>query len=80
MPTALRSIVARFFADYTKALTECVGRYDERMCVLIDYGYIKRLYSFVRPVHVNEVTFVHGTFKIFLDQLTLDRMKGMLRR
>ena len=42
---------------HTKALAEIVGKYDERMKVLIDFDYIKRLASFAKPIHVHAATY-----------------------
>lgn len=42
---------------HTKALAEKVGKYDERMQVLIDFDYIKRLASVVKPLHVHATTY-----------------------
>lgn len=42
---------------HTKSLAEKVGKYDERMHVLIDFDYIKRLASFVKPFHVHATTY-----------------------
>lgn len=44
---------------HTKALAERVGKYDERMRILIDYDYIRRLAKVVPPFHINEITYVH---------------------
>lgn len=43
---------------HTKALAERVGRYDERMKVLIDFDYIKRMARLVKPYHVHAVTYM----------------------
>ena len=42
---------------HTKSLAEKVGGYDERMKVLIDFDYIKRLASFAKPIHVHAATY-----------------------
>lgn len=42
---------------HTKSLAEKVGKYDERMQVLIDFDYIKRLASYVKPFHVHDTTY-----------------------
>jgi glycosyltransferase involved in cell wall biosynthesis len=42
---------------HTKSLAEKVGGYDERMKVLIDFDYIKRLASFAKPNHVHATTY-----------------------
>ena len=42
---------------HTKSLAEKVGGYDERMKVLIDFDYIKRLASLVKPFHVHATTY-----------------------
>lgn len=42
---------------HTKSLAEKVGGYDERMQVLIDFDYIKRLASYVKPFHVHATTY-----------------------
>ena len=42
---------------HTKSLADKVGKYDERMQVLIDFDYIKRLTSFVKPFHVHATTY-----------------------
>ena len=42
---------------HTKSLAEKVGGYDERMQVLIDFDYIKRLASLVKPFHVHATTY-----------------------
>jgi glycosyltransferase involved in cell wall biosynthesis len=42
---------------HTKSLAEKVGGYDERMKVLIDFDYIKRLASFAKPIHVHATTY-----------------------
>ena len=42
---------------HTKELADRIGPYDERLRILIDYDYIKRLAKEARPVHVREVTY-----------------------
>ena len=42
---------------HTKSLAEKVGRYDERMQVLIDFDYIKRLAFLEKPLHVHATTY-----------------------
>lgn len=42
---------------HTKRLAEEVGPYDERMRVLIDHDYIKRLAAKVEPFHVHVATY-----------------------
>jgi glycosyltransferase involved in cell wall biosynthesis len=42
---------------HTRSLAEKVGGYDERMQVLIDFDYIKRLASMAKPFHVRAVTY-----------------------
>ncbi len=42
---------------HTKSLAEKVGRYDERMQVLIDFDYIKRLAFLEKPFHVHAATY-----------------------
>ena len=42
---------------HTKVLAEKVGLYDERMKVLIDFDYIKRLASLSKPIHVHATTY-----------------------
>lgn len=42
---------------HTKSLAEKVGGYDERMQVLIDFDYIKRLAFLEKPLHVHSTTY-----------------------
>lgn len=42
---------------HTKSLAEKVGAYDERMQVLIDFDYIKRLAFLEKPLHVHATTY-----------------------
>ena len=42
---------------HTKELADRIGPYDERLRILIDYDYIRRLAKAARPVHVREVTY-----------------------
>ncbi len=44
---------------HTKRLADAVGPYDERMRVLIDYDYIRRLARVCPPVHVRKTTGEH---------------------
>lgn len=44
---------------HTKYLSDKVGAYDERLTILIDYDYIKRLANICEPYHVKSVTGNH---------------------
>ena len=44
---------------HTKELADKVGLYDDRMSILIDYDYIKRLAKLETPYHVHEITGNH---------------------
>ena len=42
---------------HAKSLSDRVGGYDERMRILIDFDYIKRLCAVVRPLHVQAAAY-----------------------
>lgn len=44
---------------HTKRLADEVGPYDERLRILIDYSYVRRLAERSRPVHLRKVTGEH---------------------
>lgn len=44
---------------HTKRLADEAGPYDERLRILIDYDYIRRLAKIVRPVHCRKTTGEH---------------------
>lgn len=44
---------------HTKELAEKVGLYDEKMSILIDYDYIRRLAKIEEPHHIKEITGNH---------------------
>ena len=44
---------------HTKHLADEVGPYDERLCILIDYDYIRRLARICQPVHLCKTTGEH---------------------
>ncbi|MBQ0074889.1 MAG: glycosyltransferase [Prevotella sp.] len=42
---------------HTKSLADKIGEYDERMRILIDFDYIKRLAAVAKPIHIHTVTY-----------------------
>ena len=62
---------------HTKSLAERVGLYDERLQILIDYDYIKRLALLTTPFHIKLIT---GNHFLYYDNHTISTISGLWDR
>ena len=62
---------------HTKSLADRVGLYDERLQILIDYDYIKRLALLTTPFHIKLIT---GNHFLYYDNHTISTISGLWDR
>ncbi|GAK54090.1 glycosyl transferase, group 1 [Candidatus Moduliflexus flocculans] len=62
---------------HTKRLADRVGLYDERLHILIDYDYIKRLALLTNPFHIKLIT---GNHFLYYDNEGITTITGLWQR